>query len=169
MNWDAIGAIAELLGALAVFLTLVYLSIQIRQSNRSTQSVAELEASRQLTEAARRIGRDPQMRQIWDQVADGRELGEDDHSAFLWLLSEVFFMCEGVFLQYKKGFLSEELWEQFERLIVGYIQHPSGRAWWDQGNQPFTPTFKEHVEHLLQRQPAWRVANVAKTTPRNPA
>ena len=30
MNWDALGAIAELLGAIAVFLTLAYLTIQVR-------------------------------------------------------------------------------------------------------------------------------------------
>jgi hypothetical protein len=33
MNWDAIGALAEVLGALAVFVTLVYLAYQLRQNN----------------------------------------------------------------------------------------------------------------------------------------
>ena len=33
MNWDALGAIAELLGAIAVFSTLAYLAVQVRQSN----------------------------------------------------------------------------------------------------------------------------------------
>ena len=34
MNWDALGAIAEFVGAIAVVLTLLYLAVQIRQSNR---------------------------------------------------------------------------------------------------------------------------------------
>ena len=33
MNWDAVGAIGEILGALAVFLTLLYLAAQIRQNS----------------------------------------------------------------------------------------------------------------------------------------
>jgi hypothetical protein len=33
MNWEAIGAISDLVGALAVVLTLFYLARQIRQSN----------------------------------------------------------------------------------------------------------------------------------------
>ena len=33
MNWDAISAIAELLGAVAVLATLVYLAFQIKQAN----------------------------------------------------------------------------------------------------------------------------------------
>jgi hypothetical protein len=36
MNWDAIGAVAELLGAIAVFCTLAYLALQIKQSNKQS-------------------------------------------------------------------------------------------------------------------------------------
>jgi hypothetical protein len=32
MNWDAIGAIAELFGALAVLTTLIYLAVQVKHS-----------------------------------------------------------------------------------------------------------------------------------------
>ncbi len=32
MNWDAIGAIGEIIGALAVLITLIYLAVQVRQA-----------------------------------------------------------------------------------------------------------------------------------------
>ncbi|NKC01282.1 MAG: hypothetical protein GKR90_22675 [Pseudomonadales bacterium] len=38
MNWDAIGAIGELISAVAVMITLVYLTLQVRQSNRLMQA-----------------------------------------------------------------------------------------------------------------------------------
>ena len=41
MNWEAVGAIAELLGSLAVFATLAYLAVQIRQSNIVTREQAQ--------------------------------------------------------------------------------------------------------------------------------
>ena len=41
MNWDALGAISELLGAIAVFATLAYLAVQIRQSNIVTREQAQ--------------------------------------------------------------------------------------------------------------------------------
>ena len=37
MNWDAIGAIAETVGTLAVLVTLVYLAIQLRVSNKQRE------------------------------------------------------------------------------------------------------------------------------------
>ena len=37
MNWDAAGVIAEIIGAAAVVITLMYLSIQIRSAREETQ------------------------------------------------------------------------------------------------------------------------------------
>lgn len=44
MNWDAIGAIGEILGALTVVATIFYLSLQIRQNTKS-QSIAIFESA----------------------------------------------------------------------------------------------------------------------------
>ena len=33
MNWDAIGAVGEIVGALAVVISVIYLAVQIRQTN----------------------------------------------------------------------------------------------------------------------------------------
>ena len=40
MNWEAIGAIGELVGASAVFISLLYLALQIKDSKRSEQNIA---------------------------------------------------------------------------------------------------------------------------------
>ena len=40
MNWDAIGAVAELAGAIGVILSLVYLAGQIRNQNKESQLTA---------------------------------------------------------------------------------------------------------------------------------
>jgi len=37
MNWEALGAIGEIVGAVAVVVTLVYLAVQIRQNTRSAK------------------------------------------------------------------------------------------------------------------------------------
>ena len=49
MNWDAIGAIGEILGALAVVLTLGYLAIQVKQNTHSMKVAAKLEIDKQFT------------------------------------------------------------------------------------------------------------------------
>lgn len=51
MNWDAIGAVGELLGSLAVFVTLGYLAIQVRHARAEASralSQGRMEANRAL-------------------------------------------------------------------------------------------------------------------------
>ncbi len=38
MEWDAVGAIAELMGAIAVLVTVGYLAVQIRQNTLTSES-----------------------------------------------------------------------------------------------------------------------------------
>ena len=40
MNWEAVGAIGEIVGAIAVFLTLIYLAWQIRNQNRQARDAS---------------------------------------------------------------------------------------------------------------------------------
>jgi hypothetical protein len=63
MDWDAIGAVAESFGALAVAATLIYLAYQLRQSNK----LGRLEAMQALADAWLFTG--------WE-IAGNKELAE---------------------------------------------------------------------------------------------
>ena len=52
MNWDAIGAIGELAGAIGVIITLVYLSLQIRSSTKATESQIHVSLSSEMERLA---------------------------------------------------------------------------------------------------------------------
>ena len=41
MNWDALGAIAELIGAVAIIISIVYLAVQVRQTRKQLQAQAD--------------------------------------------------------------------------------------------------------------------------------
>ena len=47
MNWEAIGAIGEIVGAFAVVVALVYLALQIRNQNKQAKLTAIHEMSRE--------------------------------------------------------------------------------------------------------------------------
>jgi hypothetical protein len=38
VNWDAIGAVGEILGAFAVFVSLVYLAVQVRHNSKLAEA-----------------------------------------------------------------------------------------------------------------------------------
>lgn len=73
MNWEAVGAIGEIVGAGAVVVTLLFLAIQVRLSTRATQESNRLERVSAIDRHAETIGR-------WRaRLTENRELVE------LWL------------------------------------------------------------------------------------
>jgi hypothetical protein len=76
MNWDALGAIAELLGAIAVFGTLIYLAIQIRQSNIVTREQAHYHMLQNQIGYFDRLSQDPD----FVKTVYGADLTDEDVS-----------------------------------------------------------------------------------------
>jgi hypothetical protein len=55
MNWEAIGAIGEAVGAVAVVASLVYLAVQIRQNTKSVQAATFQSIAEGLADASYRL------------------------------------------------------------------------------------------------------------------
>ncbi len=95
MNWDAIGAVGEILGALAVFVTLVYLAIQVRQ--------AKEQVSRSVQQARNTTFRDifltvAQSSQITAVLAKAEDAWTDDVESERALFDKAKFKTEDEFV-----------------------------------------------------------------------
>ena len=64
MNWDALGALAELLGALAVVGTIGYLALQIRQTNKISRTNTVTELQRRFDELNTLLVTEPKLREV---------------------------------------------------------------------------------------------------------
>jgi hypothetical protein len=65
MNWEAIGAVGEIAGALAVVISLVYLASQIRTSNRAAIQTANREMMSESSKFYGQIGTDAKTADLW--------------------------------------------------------------------------------------------------------
>lgn len=68
MNWDALGAIGEIIGAFAVVITLIYVAAQMRQNNRQIEEntkVIRLAARESTQEAFRAFAAFLRTRRPW--------------------------------------------------------------------------------------------------------
>ena len=65
LNWEAIGAIGEVVGGVAVIATLLYLAAQIRQNAQSVRNTASLSVNEGLAEINRRVSNDPEFAELW--------------------------------------------------------------------------------------------------------
>lgn len=148
MNWDAIGAVGEIIGAVAVIATLIYLSIQVRQGINSVQGATELDASKQWADLHGRIGHSPEQRKIWDKASSEEELTDDEHSAYIWTVAEMFFLFEGYFRQHQRGLISESSWSPMVTTLIGTLQNRYVSNWWDSEAAPISGEFRDYINSL---------------------
>ena len=143
------------MGAIATVATLIYLSLQLRQNSASIRATAEIEGSRQLAQFVARISADANMKRIYDLIANEEELSLDDDRDYSWLLAELFHMSEGIFIQFRKGLLSADIWNEYELLAVGMLQSEVARRWWTEVAPPFSESFRSHIEDRLESGTGW--------------
>ena len=107
MDWNAAGAIGEMLGAGAVFLTLLYLAAQIRQTNRMARFEATREIMAQFNTCNHLIATDASIRKV---LLKPGELSLEEAEQ---LYSYVDLYCNAwgtAQIAYDQGFVDASMW-----------------------------------------------------------
>jgi len=144
MNWDAIGAIAELTAALGVILSLLYLAAQIRTSNESSK--AQMEQTRLTNFTDLMLSTLPHTDLMIDGLAPGTTTDlEAKRSIYFhaWLNS-----AQYVYTQVQRGHLeTDELERMYGRYITYWFKHYTPfRAWWGFSQANFPSGFCSWVD-----------------------
>lgn len=108
MNWDAVGAMAELLGAIGVIVTLLYLTTQLRQNTRALRS-STMQTYRDETIALNDFS--ASYAEILVKAGRGEELTETESHIVAIFAQRLFGMMEAVYLGYKDGSIAKEVFD----------------------------------------------------------
>ncbi len=120
------GAIGELVGGLAVIVTLIYLATQLRQTNKAIQSSSFHEVQNSLPYVNNWIISDISMARIWRIGRDDPEqLSEDEFMQFSFFILSTFHVMETIFMQNEMGTVAPRLWNA-ERSSIDYIFNSPG-------------------------------------------
>lgn len=154
MNWEAIGAIGEVAGALAVVATLGYLAVQIRQNTSTVLSNTEGASSKAFSDWHARVAHSDDMADIWDKAfSDETDLTPGEKRKFMWFIAEHFLIVEGVHNQHDLDYLSGHTSSQHERAILGMLNNPLINRWWVAEVAPFSQTFRDMVDAKRSQAP----------------
>lgn len=135
MNWDAIGAIAEVFGTIAILITLVYLAVQMRLANQQR----ELESFRHnwdgLNQCCEMLSESPEKASI---VNRGREslsdLNDDERMVFEHMHIRMLNTIEAWYLTLLKtsppGAYRDQQVDNISGVISYWFDYPGARDVW---------------------------------------
>jgi len=158
VNWDAIGAIAEAAGAVAVIGSVMYLALQIRQNTLSNRLAAKQDTADQFAEYTRFLLANPALRGV---LYRGREsmsnLNAEERDQFHLLNQHLYWNYSSQFYQYRQGALDEDEWAESLGLIrSSWMEHPGTREWWrDFDRRRVSRAFGEFIDRQIAEIEGW--------------
>lgn len=150
MTWTDAGAIGEILGAIAVVLSLVYLSRQVRQNTQAVRTGNAALVQGNFQQLARMFYTDREMGDIVIRTMAGEEdLAPADRLAAWAYFFDFLKTAELAHHQYRHGDLDESLWQASLSFYRAYFETPGFRRYWEERKSAFVPEFREAMEGWL--------------------
>jgi hypothetical protein len=150
MNWDALGAIGEIVGAAGVIASLIYLAIQVRQGTKATRldtAVRVMETTVSLTDP---LTRSREFSHLTFGALQGDPLdGAGDrvhvHAWFFACLKTI----ENAHYLFEHEVLEEEVWHNWRDWWSYWLRMPGFRLYWTDRRHVFRPSFQSVVDGWL--------------------
>ena len=150
MNWDAAGAIGEIVGAIAVVISLIYLGSQIRQNSRTVAANTVQSISSNAADRLFRVAESPHLSVMMAKVISGEgDLSPEENVQFQMLLRATFRSYENYYYQQQTGNIDPRIWAGLERTIEDNMGIPMFRDWWRYHRGTFSEEFAEYIDRKI--------------------
>src|ERR1700692_4453835 len=118
MNWEAISAVSQLVGSLAVVISVLYLAAQLRRRTR----VARDAAAAALGNVTKPFMENAELGRVWRAgLEDLNSLSAEDQARFFHAAYQFMKALETIHYHYVYGLLDTQLWEGWRELLQHYV------------------------------------------------
>ena len=151
MDLTQLANLGEFIGGVAVLATLVYLAVQVRQTNRT----ASAEAFNSLTSLDVTLNSVLMAdREICDLIVRARPglaaLDEVERFRFGLCASTVFRVFDNFYEYDQSGLMTQVQWSEREAIIRGNFANRGFREYWEKNAGSYTRAFQDHVNRILE-------------------
>ena len=156
MSIIELGALGEFFGSIGVIVTLIYVSIQIRQNTRTSQAASREAMSRTTIDLMMDLTADESRMAFWRRaLTDPASLDADERLRGSMTAYAIIESWEMAHSQWRRGVLSAKDWQKWDNVIANYMATPGFQEFWNEAKADLGVEFVEHVTGL-DREPNFR-------------
>jgi len=141
MDWEALGTIAELAGAIAVVVSLIYVARQVRATME--QSISDRLSENLLVASSSDLGSI-----IIRGLSDSSSLNEEEQARMIFYLSGWLRTLEQAHRQYRRGFLDVSIWNGYEAYLRMTMPAKFHQAYWRDRRMIYNEEFRKLVDGI---------------------
>ena len=150
MNWTAIGATGELLGAIGVIASLLYLARQMKSAAEDARRAAAQAVFTNMITVYESISANPQLADVFVRGTENLSaLRPEETMQFSALLLGFVRSYEEILHYKRRGAVEDWVWESVELVVLPQLTTPGGLEWWAKRRSWFTSVFQAHIASVL--------------------
>ena len=156
MSLEQLANIAEVLGMLVVAITLIFLTLQMRQNTKALRSAAAQNAHEMAEAIYSPVIADAELADlVLRGLRDPATLSEVETARFTSFWQNGFFTLQNWFYQRQAGVLDEGIWWGWSKILTDVYQTPGIRNFWQRRRLYFSDDFRAYLEtDLFVREPS---------------
>ena len=148
-DWDAISAISQLVGSIAVVLSVLYLALQVHRSTRVAKLATQDAAATALRDVTKPLMENAELERIWRVgLEDLSALSTEERARFFHATYQFLKAFETIHFHYVYGLMDKQLWEGWHGLLRHYVAAPGIAHDWKLRPEVFSERFRRFVNSL---------------------
>lgn len=145
MTLGDLASISEVVGAIGVIGTLIFLSIETRKNTTATRQQSYHNIVTRRADMFVEFGRDREMMNIFVTGLSGGDFDALDSQRFLTVMLNFMSHFQDIYMQFRVGTVESKVWEAEHRMLAAVLEQPGFVSWWKEASQYFMPEFVEAV------------------------
>lgn len=152
MNIESMANYADVIGGIAVIVSLIYVGIQIRANTNKVRSAAAQSVHEAFATWYRMLASDAALAQlVTDGLRDYSSLSETDKARYVSACMALISCSQDAFIKWREGSLSAELWTGWELVMMNLVSTRGGKDFWSERAYLFGEGFRSHVENVIMK------------------
>lgn len=153
LKLSKLASIAEIIGAFAVVISLIYVGVQVNDSAVAVRSASANDANVALQNWYLQIGSDRQTSELfYEALTSENALSNQEEFQFLMMLHGAFLAFQNSYLLAEEGTIDSELREAITAAILGVKSLPGMERYWRQRRSYLHSGFADYVDQLLTQE-----------------
>ena len=152
MNWDALGAIAELISAIGVIATLFYLAIQVRANTKETRIASTGQVSQEMNQFLQHVTADKELSEFWLKAlaSSPSQLTELELQRAIMIMGSIVRILENAYLLHLEGRMKDSDWQGYKRFADRGMNSELFPVYWARRVGMHSSEFAHLVEQIIQ-------------------
>ena len=149
MDWSKIEILLQIIGSLAVVVSVIYLAKQVKDGTKNLKTSMRNSSFNSLMDWNYAIMADSELAWIFQYgCKDFESMNKLQKARFVHVMYSFFKLFENIYLHYLDNSIPKDVWENNRKIFEAYLVTNGAQHYWELRRPIFHPKFQKYIEDI---------------------